>query len=78
MKKRFSAKEKANGERAVRLLSDKASVYYDQTDRLEVYQYEDKSGDALYAIRGFESRDGMTLDELEEYFEECFDDVQED
>ena len=73
MKKKFTRTEALNGERITRYLSSKAKAFYDQTDPLRVYEYRDKNGDTLYAIRGFESRDDMTADDLDDYFCECYD-----
>ena len=73
MKKKFTRSEKLNGERIITYLSSKAKAFYDQTDQIHVYGYRDKDGDMVYSIRGFESRDDMTADDLDDYFCECYD-----
>lgn len=78
MKKNFNRKEAADGERITRYLSKKAKAFYDQTDPLHIYGYKDKNGDMLYAMRGFEDRDGMTADDLDDYLCECYEEFADD
>ena len=79
--KGYSIEEKRNGELAVRGLSEKAQDYYNENEvgLVEVAGY--KTGyeecEKRYAITG-EGRDDewMTLKEVEEYFEEMYDELE--
>lgn len=67
---RFTNRMKANGEMAMRTASEKARKFYDETDPLNVYEYEGKDGSTLYAYTGcFGDREGLTFEELQEMFE---------
>lgn len=68
--RKFNNSEKLAGELATRSLSDKAAEFYNGTDPLDVFEYEE-GGAKLYAYSGaFGERDGMTFEELERDFEE--------
>ena len=56
MKKRFTIKEKSEGELAVRDMSDKAQEAYYSTDLISVYKYEDDDA-TLKAIEYAEEHD---------------------
>lgn len=77
MKKLYSF-QKANGELAVRQLSEKAYEVYSETDPFEVYKVDDDS----FSIRGaFGDLDNLTFKELEEMLESYYDEyftVEED
>lgn len=63
---------------AIRSLSDKAAEFYNGTDPLDVFEYEE-DGTKLYAYSGaFGERDGMTFEELERDFEGMQDDLEEE
>lgn len=73
--KKFTNKQKVAGELATRSLSNKAAEFYNGTDPLDVFEYEE-DGNKLYAYSGaFGERDGMTFEELERDFEEIQDDL---
>ena len=80
--KEYSIEEKRNGELAVRELSEKAQTYYNENEvgLVEVAGYKTgyEDGEKRYAITG-EGRDDewLTLKEVEEYFEEMQDELQE-
>lgn len=68
--KKFNNSEKLAGEMTIRSLSDKAAEFYNGSDPLDVFEYEE-NGAKLYAYSGaFGERDGMTFEELEEEEEE--------
>ena len=70
--RKFYNSEKVAGEMATRSLSDKAAEFYNGTDPLDVFEYEE-NGAKLYAYSGaFGERDGMTFEELESDFEEMY------
>lgn len=70
--RKFYNSEKVAGEMATRSLSDKAAEFYNGTDPLDVFEYEE-NGAKLYAYTGaFGERDGMTFEELESDFEEMY------
>lgn len=79
--KGYSVEEKRNGELAVRGLSEKAQDYYNENEvgLVEVAGYKTgyEEGERRYAITG-EGRDDewMTLKEVEEYFEEMYDELE--
>lgn len=82
--RKFYNSEKVAGEMATRSLSDKAAEFYNGTDPLDVFEYEE-NGNKLYAYSGvFGERDGMTFEELERDFEEmqkeldAFEEEEED
>lgn len=61
---------KADGELAVRRMSDKAQRFYNGTDPLEVYEYE-ADGATLYAVHDADGwTEGYTFEALEKDFEE--------
>ena len=80
--KGYSVEEKRSGELAVRGMSEKAQRYYNENEvgLVEVAGY--KTGyeecEKRYAITG-EGRDDewMTLKEVEEYFEEMYDELED-
>ena len=72
---RFTNSMKIAGEEAMRRVSEKALWFYDNTDPLAVYQYEDEDGNKLYAYDGCFSASGLTLEELQKDFEELADEV---
>ena len=80
--KGYSVEEKRNGELAVRGLSQKAQDYYNENEvgLVEVAGYKTgyEERERKYAITG-EGRDGewLTLKEVEEYFEEMYDELHE-
>ena len=66
---------KVNGELAIRGMSYKAKKFYNESDPLEVYEYDDESGNKLYACDGaFGYSEGLTFQELQN----CFEDMQEE
>ena len=68
--RKFNNSEKVAGEMAVRSLSNKAAEFYNGSDPLDVFEYEE-DGAKLYAYSGaFGERDGLTFEELERDFEE--------
>lgn len=68
--RKFNNSEKVAGEMAVRSLSGKAAEFYNGSDPLDVFEYEE-DGAKLYAYSGaFGERDGLTFEELERDFEE--------
>lgn len=70
--RRFTISEKANGEMAIRRMSEEAREFYDGTDPLYVYEYVD-DGETFYAYKsGFGCASGLTFDELQETFEEFY------
>lgn len=70
--RKFYNSEKVAGKMATRSLSDKAAEFYNGTDPLDVFEYEE-NGAKLYAYSGaFGERDGMTFEELESDFEEMY------
>lgn len=80
----FNNSEKLAGELATRSLSNKAAEFYNETDPLDVFEYEE-DGNKSYAYSGaFGERDGMTFEELERDFEEmqeeldAFEEEEED
>ena len=79
--KGYSVEEKRNGELAVRGLSEKAQDYYNENEvgLVEVAGYKTgyEEGERRYAVTG-EGRDDewMTLKEVEEYFEEMYDELE--
>lgn len=76
--KKFNNSEKLAGEMAIRSLSDKAAEFYNGSDPLDVFEYEE-NGAKLYAYSGaFGERDGMTFEELERDFEEMQEELEEE
>lgn len=82
--RKFNDSEKLAGEMAIRSLSNKAAEFYNGTDPLDVFEYEE-DGNKSYAYSGaFGERDGMTFEELERDFEEmqeeldAFEEEEED
>ena len=79
--KGYSIEEKRSGELAVRGLSEKAQDYYNENEvgLVEVAGYKTgyEDGERRYAIIG-EGRDDewLTLKEVEEYFEEMYDELE--
>ena len=79
--KGYSVEEKRNGELAVRGLSEKAQTYYNENEvgLVEVAGYKTgyEEDERRYAITG-EGRDDewLTLKEVEEYFEEMYDELE--
>ena len=80
--KGYSVEEKRNGELAVRGMSQKAQDYYNENEigLVEVagYKTDLDYSEKMYAITG-EGRDDkwLTLKEVEEYFEEMYDELHE-
>lgn len=76
--KKFNNSQKLAGEMAIRSLSDKAAEFYNGTDPLDVFEYEE-DGAKLYAYTGaFGERDGMTFEELERDFEEMQEELEDE
>ena len=79
--KGYSVEEKRNGELAVRGMSEKAQDYYNENEvgLVEVAGYKTgyEENERRYAITG-EGRDDewLTLQEVEEYFEEMYDELE--
>lgn len=79
--KGYSIEEKRNGELAVKGMSQKAQDYYNENEvrLVEVAGYKTgyEEGERRYAITG-EGRDDewLTLKEVEEYFEEMYDELE--
>lgn len=74
---KYTNSMKANGELAVRRMSDKARKYYNETDPLEVYEYE-ADGATLYTVNEWgEWTEGMTFESLEADFEAGQDAIEE-
>lgn len=68
-KMKFTINEKQNGELAVRTLSEKAKRGYNETEGIEVYEYEGDDG-KMYAVKSIDGiREDMAIEELEEYLE---------
>lgn len=86
--RKFTASEKTNGELAVRSLSEKAQKFCSDTDPLEVYERliypaelenEIVTYEKRYHVRGcLGNFDDMTLDELNELFEDFANEFAED
>ena len=75
-KMKFTANEKSNGEMAVRLLSEKAKNIYNNTDPLNVYEYEDQEGNKAYAYDGCLGEcSGLSLEELDSDLSCMFDEI---
>ena len=73
---RLNDRMKADGELAVRRLSEKARLFYDQTDPLSVYEYE-RDDKLMYAFDGcFGPVRDISFEELNEYFESFYDEVE--
>lgn len=67
--RKFTNREKQNGELAVRSLSKKAQEGYCETDPLDVYEYKDENG-TFYAVKDADgTTDGMSIKELEQCLE---------
>lgn len=66
---RLGAKARIKGEEAVRRMNREARAYYDETEPLVVYEYEDEDGETRYAI---DDCDGIGYDWKFEELEECF------
>lgn len=75
--RKFTVKEKINGELAARNLSDKAYNFYVNTDPLTVYEYETENG-KMYAYDSCGLIvSGLTFAELQTELEELFDEFNE-
>ena len=73
--RKFTIKEKTNGELAVRGLSEKAHEMYSGTDPLTIAEYEEY-GKKLYSMRGcLGDKDGLTFEELQEDLEALADEM---
>ena len=74
---KYTNSMKADGELAIRRMSDKARAYYNGTDTLEVYEYE-ADGATLYTVNEWgEWTEGMTFEALEAYLEAGQDAIEE-
>lgn len=58
-------------------LTDKAQDFYNMTDFLDIYEYEDSEGNCTYSVIGCFERYNMTEDELNVFLEELSEDMQE-
>lgn len=68
---------KADGELAVRRMSEKARKYYNDTDPLDVYEYE-ADGATLYTVDEWGNyTEGLTFEALEAYLEAGQDAIEE-
>lgn len=76
--RKFTGSEKRAGEMAIRRMSKKAQEFYNGTDPLEVFEYEDsESGVLLYAYSGCLGDDqGMTFEQLQSDFEAMYDEFK--
>ena len=70
---RFSPQKKIDGELACRRLSEKAKKFYDGTDPLDVFEYQDDNGDKRYAIRGIIDAFNLSFEELDKMFSDLCD-----
>ena len=67
---KYTQSMKAAGEQAMLHMSSKALAFYDETDPLNVYEYENEDGETRYAYTGcFGEKNGLTGAELEHEFE---------
>lgn len=74
--KHYTMKEKNNGELAVRWLSEKAQKLYRDSDPLDVFERETDDG-RRYDVSGMWDAKNLTLEELEKFFEEIQDILDE-
>ena len=75
---KYTRTMKAAGEQAMMKASSKALAFYDETDPIGVYEYEDEEGNIRYGYDGCcGAVEGLTFDELEKEFEALFDAVNE-
>ena len=58
-------------ERTALKLSEKAEAIYAECDPIKIIEHDD----GTYSLRGFEHRDDMTADEVNEYFEDLADEL---
>lgn len=74
---KYTNSMKANGELAVRRMSEKAKQYYNGTDPLDVYEYE-ADGATLYTVYEWGKwTEGLTFEALEAYLEAGQDAIEE-
>lgn len=71
MKKHYTSREMDRGEMAVRRLSEKAQNFYANVD-IGVRGIEKENG-IVYDVVGMYEAEGLTLDELNAFFEELND-----
>ena len=75
--KKFTMKEKVNGEMAARNLSEKAFKFYSETDPLTIYEYETENGKRYaYDFSGTIVSD-LTFSELENDFIDLYNEFNE-
>lgn len=74
--KHYTFKKKNNGELAVRCLSEKAQKLYNETDPLSVFERDTDEG-LKYDVLGLWEANNLTLEELEQFFEEIQDSLDE-
>ena len=75
---KYTNSMKADGELAVRRMGEKARKYYNDTDPLDVYEYE-ADGATLYTVNEWgEWAEGLTFEEVEADFEAGQDDIEEE
>lgn len=70
--KRYTMREKNNGELAVRSLSEKAQGVYYGTDPLDIFEVETDEG-KRYDVAGMVEARNLTFEELEEFLESVQD-----
>ena len=66
--KKYTAKEKTNGELAIRNLSKEAQEFYNGTSPLDVYEVVSLSGEKRYDVTGAVDFNWLTFNELDELF----------
>lgn len=54
------------------VLSDKAFAMYSECDPIRIIENDDGS----YSLRGFDCRDGMTAQDVNEFLEELADEIE--
>lgn len=71
MKRNYSIEEKANGERAVLRMNEKARAFYNTTEPIELIEYDTDFG-KRYRLRMFggAAQDDITFEEVEKIFED--------
>lgn len=76
---KFTPNEMANGELAVRRMSEKARKVYDETDPASVIEYDYGDEKRYFVDIGGYSRSGLTFEEAEEFLEDNYwEDEEED
>lgn len=66
---KFTPNEMANGELAVRRMSEKARKVYDETDPISVIEYDYGDEKRYFVDIAEDRRSGLTFEEAEEFLE---------